>query len=292
MNIDFSVIIPTYRDWKRLQICVDALTKQSFPQEKFEVIIINNDPKDPVPTGFNLPSNFRILVEGKSGSYAARNTGIEGAGGRFLAFTDSDCVPDRFWLQNAYSTFELENPGLIGGKVEVFRAVGGSRLVYRYERLASFRQEINVPKGHGVTANLIVNRAIVDNVGLFNSNMNSGGDWEFTGRCIQQGYIMVFRADVVVNHPARTSLKQLLAKDRRIASWGIVNAQKSSGNSKMFIILQQFKNSCFKLYNQQKRGESLIDRFSVLLVGGIRIVYKLYIGLLVATNIINVNRIR
>src|SRR5690606_33493940 len=105
MNYKISVIIPTYHDWARLILCVEALKNQSFPQEDFEVLIVNNDPLDKVPAGFPIFPNFSIINEEKPGSYAARNSAIKIAKGEILAFTDSDCIPDKDWLQNAYRYF-------------------------------------------------------------------------------------------------------------------------------------------------------------------------------------------
>jgi len=33
-----SVIIPTYHDWDRLAICIEALENQTYSEEMFEVI--------------------------------------------------------------------------------------------------------------------------------------------------------------------------------------------------------------------------------------------------------------
>ena len=45
MNVEkrplISVIIPTYHDWKRLQLCLDALDQQSFSKDLFYIIYKN-----------------------------------------------------------------------------------------------------------------------------------------------------------------------------------------------------------------------------------------------------------
>jgi len=93
-----SVIIPTYRDWNRLKLCVNALKNQTYPKNRFEAIVVNNDPADPCPY-CPLPDNFVLTTEGKPGSYAARNAGIKIAKGDILAFTDSDCIPYSDWIE-------------------------------------------------------------------------------------------------------------------------------------------------------------------------------------------------
>ena len=40
-----SVIIPTYHDWDRLKLCLKALEQQRYPTDRFEVLVVNNDPE-------------------------------------------------------------------------------------------------------------------------------------------------------------------------------------------------------------------------------------------------------
>ena len=38
-----SVIVPHYNDLERLNICLDALGGQTFPVDRFEIIVADND---------------------------------------------------------------------------------------------------------------------------------------------------------------------------------------------------------------------------------------------------------
>jgi len=154
-----SVIIPTYHDWERLSYCIEALDKQTYLKESFEVIIVNNDPKDQVPRDYYLPLNMTITAEGTSGSYAARNKGISLAKGEIFAFTDSDCIPDTNWLCNAVQFFEkYPEYDRIGGKVALFFSGSQYTLAEAYEIVYAFRQDENVKKGRSVTANMITKK--------------------------------------------------------------------------------------------------------------------------------------
>ncbi|WP_308873672.1 glycosyltransferase [Thiothrix subterranea] len=118
MNKFVSIIVPTYRDWHRLKLCVNALTAQSYPSNAFEVIIINNDPDDH-ESNLNLPENFRLIVESKPGSYAARNAALALATGEIIAFTDSDCIPDKEWIKNAIARLDA-GAERVAGRIELF----------------------------------------------------------------------------------------------------------------------------------------------------------------------------
>src|SRR5690554_883295 len=111
----FSVIIPTYRD-ERLKLCLFSLASQSLPNNNFEVIVVNNDPEDLIDVNLEhyKSLDIKIVYEPVAGSYAARNTGILYASGKILAFTDSDCIPDVDWLQNAKRYFDKDIDTQIG----------------------------------------------------------------------------------------------------------------------------------------------------------------------------------
>lgn len=214
-----SVIIPTYRDWKRLSYCINALDKQSYPKASFEVIIVNNDPFDQVPTDYYLPDNCIITTESLSGSYAARNKGIILAKGEIFGFTDSDCIPDSNWLKNAVNFFD-QNPvyDRIGGKVELFFSGTTYTLAEAYEIVYAFRQDENVKRGTSVTANMFTKKKVLDSIGPFNHTMYSGGDFEWGKRASAKNFKIGYSSDVIINHPARKELKQITKKARRVVS--------------------------------------------------------------------------
>ena len=85
-----SIIIPTYKDWSRLNLCLKAMENQSYPLEKFEVIVVNNAPGENPPSGFLFRNNWTLITEEKSGSYAARNKALKICKGKIVGFTDSD----------------------------------------------------------------------------------------------------------------------------------------------------------------------------------------------------------
>jgi len=210
-----SVIIPTYQDWEQLKKCIDALSKQTYSRNNFEVIIVNNDPKDSPPE-LNLPKNFQIISEGKPGSYAARNKGVRIAKGDILAFTDSDCIVDRNWLENAIHCFHNhKNIDRIAGKVEVFDNFTESPAAI-YDMLLSFDQKFLAKNGTSVTANMFAKREVFENVGLFDTNLMSGGDTTWGYKANEKGFRIIFKGNVVVKHPARNSIYEVVKKAKRV----------------------------------------------------------------------------
>ncbi|MEJ5994824.1 glycosyltransferase [Pedobacter sp. Du54] len=212
-----SIIIPTYRDWDRLNLCLECLKNQSLSLDNFEVIIINNDSSD----GFELtdiPNNFKLIVEPKAGSYAARNAALSIARGEIVGFTDSDCLPDRNWIQNALFYFEEKNAERVAGKVKIFpKEVGNETWPELYESFFAFNQKRNVDKLKGaITANFFTKKLFFDTVGLFNSDLKSGEDFGWNRRANNFDISLTYADDVVVKHPARSKYSELAKKKRRV----------------------------------------------------------------------------
>ncbi|WP_175514110.1 glycosyltransferase [Oceanisphaera psychrotolerans] len=151
-----SVIIPTYHDWQRLQLCLDAIDTQSYPKEKFEIIVVNNDPLD-FPSGMTWPNNCSVVVESKSGSYAARNKGASHAKGKVFSFTDADCIPDKNWLSEIASHYSY-NKGILSGSVIMFSMRANNKLNFTesYDYIFGINQEIYKRSKVAATANLSV----------------------------------------------------------------------------------------------------------------------------------------
>lgn len=215
-NPFISVIVPTYHDWERLSLCIRALDKQTYP-ELYEVIVVNNDPKDAVPAGYFIPSNVRIVEEGKPGSYAARNKGISLAKGEIYGFTDSDCIPHPTWVENAVKRFRSDKIDRIAGKIDlIYKDKKRRTLIELYESVYEFDQKraVRVHRA-SVTANLFVKKELFDKVGLFDLSKMSGEDFGWNRRANKLNYNIVYGDDVVISHPARSTISEFNKKKRR-----------------------------------------------------------------------------
>ena len=254
-----SVIIPTFHDWQRLSLCIKALDNQTYPKTSFEVIIVNNDPKDQTPENYYLPANFIITTESLSGSYAARNKGIRLAKGDILAFTDSDCIPNSDWLEAAVAFFR-ENPEYdrIGGRVELFISSSKPTLAEAYETVYAFRQDTNAQYGVSVTANMITKRKVIDAIGPFDDSMYSGGDFEWGKRANANNFKISYAANVCVKHPARKELKQITNKAKRVTA-GKTKITKEKANllAKCLNFIYELRPPINELEHIYARGKQL-----------------------------------
>ncbi len=212
MNV--SVIIPTYKDWPRLRLCLEALSKQTYPQDQFEVIVVNNDPEDICP--LSLPTAImKIIEEEKPGSYAARNAGIKIAKAEILAFTDSDCIPDEGWIEQGLACLKNHNCDRVAGAVKIFPLDSNPYYINKYESIFAIRQDLYAKDNKAATANLFTKRELFSSIGLFDDSVFSGGDHEWNERATASGYSLFYAPDSIVLHPARNK-QQILTKTKRL----------------------------------------------------------------------------
>lgn len=211
----FSVIIPCYRDWTAAADCLRALSQQTVPRAMFEVILVNNDPNDPPPPDFPAGLADARPACKEPGSYAARNTGLAVAQGRYLCFTDSDCLPAPDWLARLGVAFAA-GADRVGGRICLFHRNARPNWVECYEIATAFRQDRYVASGWAATANMAARRDVFDRIGPFDATLKSSGDKQWGQRAAKAGVPVTYRPDAVVNHPSRSRFAEVARKARRV----------------------------------------------------------------------------
>jgi cellulose synthase/poly-beta-1,6-N-acetylglucosamine synthase-like glycosyltransferase len=209
-----SIVIPHRGHDANLEICLRAIRNQTYPRESIEVLIVLNEPVNR-SLSFELIPGDKLLWQPITGSYAARNLGIENSSGEIVALTDSDTVPNPDWISAGVSSF-THDVQLVAGAIDVTHSnpPTASEL---FEKLYAFDQEKNVKFGHSVTANLLVKTEVFHTYGLFDQTARSGEDFEWTRSVTRRGAVIVYCAEAVVTHPARATLSDLFKKAFRTA---------------------------------------------------------------------------
>lgn len=235
-----SIIIPVFNDEKRLEKCLDALDRQTYANDCYEVIVVDNASTADFKSLVARFRQARYCYEGKQGSYAARNKGLSVATGDVIAFTDSDCIPALNWIERGVSTLrQIPDCGLVGGAITIFvkdpKRPSGVEI---YESFKGFPQKEYIEKSQfGATANVFTSRKIIDAVGYFDSELKSGGDAEWGKRVSKAGYRLRYAADVEVRHPARSTYAEYYRKTIRVLSG--LPAYRNPGPVSLFVIIRR-----------------------------------------------------
>jgi hypothetical protein len=103
-----SVVIPTRNRRRLLRQTLDALAHQSLAEH--EVIVVDDGSTDgsaeEVEADARAGRPVRLVRGNGRGAVAARRSGVEVALGRYLAFTDDDCIPEPGWLAAGVGALE------------------------------------------------------------------------------------------------------------------------------------------------------------------------------------------
>lgn len=115
-----SVIIPTLNRAASLSRCLESIARQSLPQERFEVVVVDNGSSDGTKELCQGMAgrfiNFSQVTENTRGLLAARHAGWRAARGDILVFCDDDIEALSRWLETLEAMFaEDESLMLAGG---------------------------------------------------------------------------------------------------------------------------------------------------------------------------------
>jgi glycosyltransferase involved in cell wall biosynthesis len=232
-SIFVSVIVPVWNDDGRLEGCLRALEKQTYPGHLYEVIVVDNDAAKTIGPLVVPSARARVVQEGRPGSYAARNTGVTHARGEIIAFTDADCLPAPDWLEKGVKHLtHFDRCGVVAGRVEIFpRSLQQPNAVEQYEMLVALAQREFVSNyNFGATANLFTFREVFERAGPFLAEVKSGGDLEWGRRVVNSGYRLEYADSARVFHPARASLSQLYSKIVRVTG-GLHDLKRLKGRT-------------------------------------------------------------
>jgi glycosyltransferase involved in cell wall biosynthesis len=266
-----SVIIPVYNDLERLKICLEALTNQTYPGNLYEVIVVNNNPAENIEPHTVHFDNVRVINESRRGSYAARNKGILNAKGAVIAFTDSDCIPLKDWIEKGVQNLlGRPNIGLAAGKIKIIVSdPENPTAIELYEKIAAFPQKFYVEKDKfGATANLFTFKNIIEKVGNFNGTLLSSGDFEWGNRVFAAGYKLIFAGDTCILHPARRTFSQRFKKHMRTIRGryeaGVLHFSYRQFAKQLILPISKAKEIIFEnKYNEKLKGKK--QKFKLVL---------------------------
>ena len=118
-----SIVVAAHNEAKNIAVCLDSLLNQDYPEEKMEIIIVNDHSTD--DTALILEEYeqnhklFRVLsiLESGKGLSPKKNAlthGINFAKGEIIAATDADCRVPTQWLKKGASYFTPETGMVVG----------------------------------------------------------------------------------------------------------------------------------------------------------------------------------
>lgn len=213
-----SIIIPVLNRADELRRCLTSLKQLSYPQEKLQIIVVDDGSSDESP---QVARQFGALLTPSGGvgrgPAAARNVGAVVANGEILAFIDSDCSASIGWLDDLIPAFNDPAMAAVGGQVD---GMCTESSVDRYEAVMSSLSIGNRERvgnsGHDTfylpSCNLLVRRNAFKNAGGFKESMHVGEDVDLTWRLRDKGWSISYLPVGNVLHEHRSSIRSFMSR--------------------------------------------------------------------------------
>jgi glycosyltransferase involved in cell wall biosynthesis len=213
-KIVFSIIIPTYNRPQPLTNCLQSLADLDYPDNRFEVIVVDDGSKISLKTvvkPLQNQLNLTLIPQANAGPATARNTGAKQAQGKFLAFIDDDCTPANNWLQVLETYLIAHANDLIGGCIinalseNIYATASQALLDYIY---ASYQNKTKFPQFF-TSNNIALSAENFWAIGGFDTNfpLAAAEDREFCDRLLSHNYKMRYAPEAIVYHAHHLTLK-------------------------------------------------------------------------------------
>jgi len=280
-----SVICPVYNGKKFIKPFSKSIDNLHIPKDvSFELFLIDNCSNDDSYlvlskwiNSYNNRNNNNIILKKfnrQKSSYATRNFGVKLTSGDVICFVDIDCVIPNDYLINVKKKIPINKQKyLIAGDVKLFKNEEDNIFEY-YDLILGFNMKTYFEQKTGVTANLIVSKNLINEIGGFDE-YKSGADRNFCKNAVKNYNASFFSCnDILVYHPCRNTLKEHLNKIHRICNGIAKYNKKLPFYSIVLYVFKQIIGSVFQI-NQIKqiilrrqifKKLSIVNKFKLVLL--------------------------
>jgi glycosyltransferase involved in cell wall biosynthesis len=217
-----SVIVATRNRSALLARTLDALARQSFARDAFEIVVADNGSTDATAdviraaaAGGVGPPIQHLFVETPGKSYAV-NAAFAVARGRIFALTDDDVVPDPCWLASLVDVVNEHGAAFVAGRVlPLWETPPPSWMSPALHGVLAipdngdqpFVIDADNPRIVPIGANMAIRRDVVgrigglrEDLGKLEGSLRTGEDHEFFLRMLHAGYDGRYEPRALVHH--------------------------------------------------------------------------------------------
>jgi cellulose synthase/poly-beta-1,6-N-acetylglucosamine synthase-like glycosyltransferase len=218
MKLPFVTVgIITKNEEQYIEETVNSVLELDYPNDRYEVLIVDGNSKDRtqkiISKIMDNNENVQMIVEPwEKGTHGrARNLLVENSRGKYIAFTDGDCMVSKEWLKTLVSSIiqkQKENLSVVGS--------GGIRKPVKTtkwkENLINHMISTFFGSG-GSNCFMKVKKNYVDSVPTYNSiyvaeilkkerfsELGVGDDYELGLRLNKLGFKIAFEANAIIYH--------------------------------------------------------------------------------------------
>jgi glycosyltransferase involved in cell wall biosynthesis len=205
-----TVVVPVYDSEKFVHECMQSLLAQSI--RDFEILVIEDPPYDRTKEIVDAFEDRRIKYfrnPRRLGRSKSRNLGVQKARGKYVFFTDDDCVVSKDWIEQGLKSFHNEN--CIGVEGKTYYVSDKYKPTYSDHTV---RQQY--AKEQFMTCNVAYTKSLMESIGGFDERYNYLGDRDFGLRAVKFGRIH-FNPEMIVTHQKiKFKPKEFIRDSRKI----------------------------------------------------------------------------
>ncbi len=127
----FSIIIPARNEEENINACLDSIQKMNYPQNLFEVIVVDDHSEDDTVAIVKSHHSAQLLQlkdEPTSGNQAYKKQaialGISKSSGDYIVTTDADCIVPPDWLRCLDQIIQEQTCAFIAAPVTIHHEKG------------------------------------------------------------------------------------------------------------------------------------------------------------------------
>jgi GT2 family glycosyltransferase len=219
-----TVAIPSHARAARLRALLDGLEQQTFPAERFEVVVCHDyeDDEGRALIARRVAASGGRLREvpiayGTGGPALQRNRAWRAGSGELVAFIDDDCRPSPQWLEELVRAARASPGAIVEGATRP-DPEEEHLLVYPHSRSL----EVHPPGPWAQTANILYPRSLLERVGGFDEEAftTAGEDTDLMLRATAAGARHVGASEALVWHAVDRG--SVLGRLRSLPRWANV----------------------------------------------------------------------
>lgn len=197
-----SIVIPAYNEELYLPACLAALKKQSYPSDKYEIIVVDNNSNDKT---YEIAKNAGaiVILEKNQGHVFALNSGMMYAKGDIIATTDADTKVNKNWLRIIERVFRDKDVAAVTGPAWYQAKSKTKRNLVKYSYYVYLKLHFAVGKPSLSGLNLAVRRDAFYKIKGLDTRYRIFSDVELGLRIKAVGKVLFCKELSVISSPRR-----------------------------------------------------------------------------------------
>jgi len=220
---NITILIPIRNVAKYIGECLDALLNQTYPQDKYEIWLLDNNSDDgTLDIVAQYPQNMvKVIQIGVHSPPMKYNKVMPKIKNKIIGFVDGDANVGKRWLEKVIEP--LENPKVAGASGVILTAnkdkliprIIGYELQDRYGRMPREIKRV-------ATMHVVYKKNVLEKLGGFLETSKTGYDSDIGHRINNAGYKIINIPEAIVYHNHRENLWAFFKQQYEYGKFGLV----------------------------------------------------------------------